>query len=84
MCTRILKTQLELKQNVVENTLIKRENLWINPHIRLIKIKFHFSGVNFDDRFPTFGGLLHYGIPTPTIFAWLEFAKLFVNITVMS
>ena len=25
------ETQLELKQNVVENTLIERDNLWIKP-----------------------------------------------------
>ena len=55
MCTRIFYMQLELKQNVVENKLIERENLWIKPHIRLIKIKSHFSGTHFDDKFPTLG-----------------------------
>ena len=27
-----IKTQLELKQNVVENKWIENENLWIQPH----------------------------------------------------
>ena len=54
MCTRILKTQLELKQKFVENKLIEWDNLWIKPHILLVKIKSHFSGANFDDKFPTF------------------------------
>ena len=36
MCTRILQTQLKLDQNVVENKLIKRDNLWIKPYIRFI------------------------------------------------
>ena len=35
---------LELKQNVVENKLIERENVCIKLHIRLIKIKSNFSG----------------------------------------
>ena len=39
MCTRIFSSQLEPKQNIVENNLIERENLWIKPHIRLIRIK---------------------------------------------
>ena len=55
MYTRILQTQLELKQNVLENKLIQQENMWIKPHIRLIKIKSDFSGAHFDDKFPTFG-----------------------------
>ena len=55
MCTRILLTQLQLKQDVVENKLIKRENLWIKPYICLIKLKSHFGSTQFDDKFPTFG-----------------------------
>ena len=55
MCTRIVYRQLELKQNVVENKSIERENLWIKPHIRLIKTKSHFSGARFDDKFLIFG-----------------------------
>ena len=38
MCTRILQTHLELKQNFSDNKLIERENLWIKPHIRLVKL----------------------------------------------
>ena len=55
MCTRILLTQLELKQDVVENKLIKRENLWIKPYIWLIKLKSHFRSTQFDDKFRTYG-----------------------------
>ena len=54
MCTRILQTQLKLDQNVVENKLIKRDNLWIKSYIRFIKIKSHFSGTHVDDKFHTF------------------------------
>ena len=43
------------KQNIVENSLIEQEHLWIKPHIRLIENKSHFSGTDFDDKFPTFG-----------------------------
>ena len=39
MYTRIFKTHLELMQNVVENKLIERENLWIKPRIHLIEMK---------------------------------------------
>ena len=62
ICTRIFWTQLELKQNVVGNTLIERENLWIKPYIRLIKIEYHFSGTHFEKKNShIWGGLLHYG-----------------------
>ena len=62
MCTKILWTQLKLDQNIVENKLIKRENLWIKSYIRFMKIKSHFSGAHFDDKFHIWAGLLHYGI----------------------
>ena len=78
MFTRIFKLQLELKQNV-ENKLIEQENLWITSNIRLIKIKSHFSGTRFDDKFPTFGVASGIMVPTP-IFAWLGFAKFLVEI----
>ena len=72
MCTRILKTQFEtvspssnLNKNVVENKLIEQENLWIKPHIRLIKIKSHFSGAHFDNKFPTFGVASCIMVPVP-------------------
>ena len=32
----------------------ERVNLWIKPHDELIKIKYHFSGAHFDDKFITF------------------------------
>ena len=54
MCTKILWTQLKLDQNVVENKLIKRDNLWIKSYIRFMKIKSHFSGAHLDDKFQTF------------------------------
>ena len=60
--------QLELKQNFIENKLIERENLWIKPHIRFIKIKSHFSGTHFDDQFATFGVASCIMVPAP-IFA---------------
>ena len=55
MCTRIFKMQLELNQNVVENKLIERENLWIKPHIRLIEIKSHFVVPILMINFPHLG-----------------------------
>ena len=79
MCTRILYTQLELKQNFFDNKFIERENLWIKPKIRSIKIKSHFSGTHFDDKFPTFGVASYIMVPAP-IFAWLGFAKFLVEI----
>ena len=78
MCTRIFYTQLELKQNVVENTLVERENLWINSYICLIEIKSHFSGTHFDDKLPAFGVASCIVVPAP-IFACLRFAKFFVE-----
>ena len=55
VCTRIFQTHLELKLNVVEDKWIERMNLWIEPHVGLIKIISHFSGAHFDDKFMTFG-----------------------------
>ena len=74
MCTRIPQTQLELKQKFSDKKLIERENLWIKPHIHLIKIKSHFSGTHFDDKCPTFSVASCLMIPVP-IFAWHGFAK---------
>ena len=65
MRTRIFSTQLELKQNVVGNRLMERENLWIKPHIHLIKTKSHFSGTHFDDKFPIFGVSSCIMVPAP-------------------
>ena len=65
------------KQNFLDNKLIEREHLWIKPHFRLIKIKSHFSGTHFDDKFPTFGVASCNMVPAP-IFAWLGFAKFLV------
>ena len=78
MCTRILWTQLELKQNFVDNKSIEQRNWWIKPQIHLIKIKSHFSATHFDDKFPTFGVAFCIMVPTP-IFAWLGFAKFLVE-----
>ena len=79
ICSRIFLTQLELKQNVVENTLIERENLWIKPYISLIKIESHFSGTHFDNKFPTFGVASSIMVAAP-IFAWIGFAKFLIEI----
>ena len=51
----------QTQTNLVANKLIERENLWIKSHIRLIKIKSHFSGFHFDDKFPTFGVAAYIG-----------------------
>ena len=79
ICTRIFLTQLELKQNAVENTLIERENLWIKPYIRLIKIESHLSGTHFDNKFPTFG-MASCIMVAASIFARIRFAKFLVEI----
>ena len=79
MCTRIFSTQFELKEDVVENKLIKWKNLWINPYICLITIKFHFSGTHFDNKFPTFGVVSCIMVPAPII-AYLGFAKFLAEI----
>ena len=55
------------------------ENLWIKPHIHLIKIKSHFSVTHFGDKFPTFGVASCIMVPAP-IFGWLEFAKFLAEI----
>ena len=74
MCTRIFLTHLELEQNVVENELIERENLKIKPH---------FSGTHWDDKFATFGVASCILAPAP-IFAWLGFAKFLYEIMTMT
>ena len=65
ICTRILWTQLELKQNFFYDKLIEWENLWIKPHIRLVKMKSHFSGTNFDEKFPIFRVASCIMLPAP-------------------
>ena len=55
------------------------ENLWIKPHIHLIKIKAHFGAAHFDDKFPTFGIASCFMVPAPFL-AWLGFAKFLVEI----
>ena len=47
----IVRTQTKL----FNNKFIERDNLWIKPKFRLVKIKAHFSGTHFDGKFPTFG-----------------------------
>ena len=62
VCIRIFQTQLEPKQNAVENKWIEGENSWIKPHVGLIKIKYHFSGAHFYFKIHhIWGGLLQYG-----------------------
>ena len=58
---------------------MEREDLWIKPHIHLIKIKSHFSGTHFDDKFPTFGMASCITVPAQ-IFAWPGFAKFLSEI----
>ena len=60
---------------LAKNKSIERENLGIKPHMRLIKIKSHFSGTYFDDKFTTFGVASCIMVPAP-IFARLDFAKI--------
>ena len=59
--------------------MIERENLWIKPYIRLIKIDSHFSGTHFDNKFHTFGVASCIMVAAP-IFAWIGFAKFLVEI----
>ena len=66
--------QVEPKQNIVENKWIERENLWIKLHVGLIKIKSHFSGEYFDDKFVTFRLSSCIMVPDP-FFAWRCVAK---------
>ena len=79
ICVRILQTQLERKQNFVDKKVIEPENVWIKPHIHLIKIKFHFSVTHFDDKLLTVGVASCIMVPAP-IFSWLGFAKFLVEI----
>ena len=46
---------VKAQTKLFENKLIERENLSIKSHVRLIKIKSHFSDAHFDDKFSTFG-----------------------------
>ena len=76
-CSRIFVTQLELKQNVIENKSIERESLRIEPHVSFITIKSHcFSGAPFDDNFFTFGVasciMVHDPIFARLCFAWFH------------
>ena len=51
----------------------------IKPHIRLIKIKFHFSSAHFDDKFLTFWEVSCIMVPA-SIFRMARFAKFLVEI----
>ena len=59
--------QGEVKQNDGENKWMGRKNLWIKPHIRLIKFKFNFSGAHFDDKFAIYGVASCIMLPTPFV-----------------
>ena len=78
---QILLSAVRTQTNVFGNKWIERENLWIKPHVGLIKIISHFNGAHFDDKFITFRVASCIMVPDPIFSQGFVLQKFLAEIT---